>query len=174
MLQLRQLYAQVGLTDRIQELPDAPGTVASRPDKSGHHGCTPKVHWVTDSFPINFFAVQQRLQCLSELVIRHGFQPDSAQSHCLPALFIDWIFVGCFGLLPGSLWCRVLWHWFFFFFFCRSCYWKQFRGGWWTQRGEGVCPPKTFLGKSLVRLCSCYSLYLVWASFWGLWGLQEL
>ena len=114
MLQLRQLYAQVGLADRIQELPDAPGTVASRPDKSGHHGCTPKVRWVTDSFTVNFFAVQQWLQCLSELVIRHGFQTDIAQSHCLPALFINWIFVGCFGLLPGSLWCRVFWHWFFF------------------------------------------------------------
>ena len=69
----------------------------------------------------------------------------------------------------GFVWCRVCWHWFWcWFFFCGSCYWKQFRGGWWTQRREGVRPQKTFLGESLVGLWSCYSWYLVRASLWWL------
>ena len=55
MLQLRQLYTHVGLTNCIQELPYALGTVANRTDESGHHGCTREVMWVTNSLFLKLF-----------------------------------------------------------------------------------------------------------------------
>ena len=87
-------------SDRIQELPYALGTVARRTDEGGHHGCTPKVRRVTHSLSVYSFQIQQWLQCFPELVIRHGFQPDSKQSHCLPVLFIGQLFVCCLSLPP--------------------------------------------------------------------------
>ena len=53
-------------------------------------------------FPVYSFQIQQWLQCLLELAIRHGFQSDSTQSHCLPVLFIGQLFVCCRDLLGAG------------------------------------------------------------------------
>ena len=148
MLQLRQHNARVRLTDRVQELPH--GTVARRTDEGGHHGCTPKVRWITNVLSLNFLQVEQ---CLPELVVRHGFRPDSTQSHCLAALFLGWFFR--FSTPPRFPWCgicrRCSW------FCCRcwiflQCFWKQFRRGGGTKGGKGKGPQQTFLGQSIMGL----------------------
>ena len=171
MLQLRLHNAHIALADRIQELPHALGMVTRRTDEGGHHGCTPKVRRVTHSFPVYSFQIQQWLQCLPELVICHGFQPDSTQSHCLPVLFIGQLFVCCLSLPPGSPRCRICCRCFCccfccWFFLYGCCCWEQFRRGGWTERGKGKSPQQTSLEESFVGLGPCYMRYLMGASLW--------
>ena len=126
MLQFRQLYTRVGLAGRIQELPYALGTVASRTDESGHHDCTLKVQWVVNFFLLIFSSCS--------LWFQHFFlswwsviESASTVHKSVLHLFV--------GLMVGTV-CRLLlllgwlswgvWRY-------RSPFWEEFRGRGRTQ-----------------------------------------
>ena len=110
MLQFRQFYTRVGLTDRIQELPYALGTVASRADESGHHGCISEIHGITYSFPVDY----QSLAMASVTSGAGSLLPIPARQYTEPLLFDIGLrlVLGCHGSSPspaaGMTWVRVL------------------------------------------------------------------
>ena len=58
VLQLRQPHVRpkaIKFSQFLKETPQLPCTVASRTNKGGHHGCTPKQIWIGNVFMVYGF-----------------------------------------------------------------------------------------------------------------------